>query len=267
MKTYRITEKDIQGMKPVAVGYKMFNHDFTTKHGSYNYKNENGNVVGTIHKVEGDIEECQWGLHFSRKPQDCFNFYECVQWNRFAKVEAYDQLIEGDSKCVTNILKIVQTYSFGEFIRLIQEDLQNGSNGVNRSNGVNWSDGVNRSYGVNWSDGVNGSYGIVKCEGISRSIFCYAVSGKLMAFNKPIIEERFNELIEKIKDFRWSPNFNNAEQLKGNLAWYETNIPAIVAVDNATAWSFMPAEMKAYIESLPEYDEEIFKLVTGVVEE
>lgn len=120
---------------------------------------------------------------------------------------------------------------------------------------------------MNGSDGVNWSYGIVKCEGISRSIFCHAVSGKLMAFNKPIIEERFNELIEKIKDFRWSPKFNNAEQLKGNLEWYETNIPAIVAVDNATAWSFMPAEMKAYIESLPEYDEEIFKLVTGVIEE
>lgn len=253
MKTYRITEKDIEGMKPVAVGYKIFNHDFTS--GSYDYKDANGNVVGTIHKVEGDIEECRWGLHFSLKPQDCFNFYECVQWNRFAKVEAYDQLVEGDSKCVTNILKIVQTYSFGEFIRLIQEDLQNVSNGVNWSNGVNGS------------NGVSGSYGIVKSEGISRSIFCYAVSGKLMAFNKPITEERFNKLIGTIKDFRWSPSFNNAEQLKGHLEWYETNIPAIVAVDNATAWSFMPAEMKAYIESLPEYDEEIFKLVTGVVEE
>ena len=147
------------------------------------------------------------------------------------------------------------------------------SNGVNWSNGVNGSYGVNRSYGVdrsngvNGSNGVSGSYGIVKSEGISRSIFCYAVSGKLMAFNKPITEERFNKLIETIKDFRWSPSFNNAEQLKGHLEWYETNIPAIVAVDNATAWSFMPAEMKAYIESLPEYDEEIFKLVTGVVEE
>ena len=336
MKTFRITENEIKDMKPVAVGYKIFRNDWTAKSNGYDYKDENGNVLNTIHKVDGDINECSWGLHFSLKPQDCFNFYESVQWNKFAKVEAYDQLLIGEEKCVTNILKIVEIYTFDEFINLIQKDLQNnkpngvsysnsvsvskgvseskgvslsdgvnwsngvngsygvyGSNGVDRSfgvdasDGVNWSNGVSSSYGVSesngvngsngvywsssvygsngvsWSEGVNNSYGISKCEGISKSIFCYKKSGKLMAFNKRITEERFNEIYAELIKFNWYPKFNNAEQLKGDLEWYETNIPAIVSVDNKTAWSSMPKKMLEYIKSLPEYDEKIFNKITG----
>ena len=312
MKTFRITENEIKDMKPVAVGYKIFRNDWTAKSNGYDYKDENGNVLNTIHKVNGNIKECKWGLHFSLKPQDCFNFYESVQWNKFAKVEAYDQLLIGEEKCVTNILKIVEIYTFDEFINLIQKDLQNNkpkgvslsdgvngsngvcaSNGVNGSNGVNWSYGVNGSYGVygsngvNWSygvygaegvnesngvntscgvsesNGVNRSYGILECEGISRAIFCYKKSGKLMAFNKRITEERFDEIFDELNSFGWYPKFNNAEQLKGDLEWYETNIPAIVSVDNKTAWSSMPEEMLKYIKSLPEYDEKIFNKITG----
>ena len=330
MKTFRITENEIKDMKPVAVGYKIFTNDWTSKSNGYDYKDENGNVLNTIHKVNGNIKECKWGLHFSLKPQDCFNFYESVQWNKFAKVEAYDQLLIGEEKCVTNILKIVEIYTFDEFINLIQKDLQNnkpngvnysngvsvskgvseskgvslsdgvnGSNGVYGSNGVNWSygvygaegvnwsygvygsngvdrsfgvdasngvnesNGVSSSYGVSESNGVNNSYGISKCEGISKSIFCYKKSGKLMAFNKRITEERFNEIYAELIKFNWYPKFNNAEQLKGELEWYKTNIPAIESVDNKTAWSSMPEEMLKYIKSLPEYDEKIFNKITG----
>ena len=45
MKTYRITEKDIEGMTPVAVGYKIFNHDYP----EYNAE--------IFEKIIGDIEE------------------------------------------------------------------------------------------------------------------------------------------------------------------------------------------------------------------
>lgn len=84
-----------------------------------------------------------------------------------------------------------------------------------------------------------------------------------MAFNKKITEERFNEIYGKLCSFGWYPKFNNSEELKGNLEWYETNIPAIVWVDNKRAWSFMPEEMKRYIQSLPEYNEKLFNKITG----
>ena len=242
MKTYRITEKEIEGMKPLAVGYKIFKPDWKANNG-YCYADENGNVLNSIHTVDGYIYMCKWGLHFSKKPQDCFNFYESVQWNSFAKVEAYDACLDSidGKKSVAKTLKIIKTYTFDEFIRLIQEDLQR--------KGVNWS------------------YGIAKCDGISCSIFCYKKSGKLYLFNKKTTQERYKDIMSKIQAFDWYPKFNNAEELKGNREWYETNIPDIVSVPNEVAWSFMPKDMKEYLQSLPEYSEKVFKKVTGKIDE
>ena len=76
MKTYQITENEIKGMPVLATGYKIFNNDWTTKNGKYDYRNKNGEVLDTIHKVDGDIRACSWGLHFSKLPHNCFNFYE-----------------------------------------------------------------------------------------------------------------------------------------------------------------------------------------------
>ena len=346
MRTYRISEEEIKGMKPVAVGYKAFPNNFVS-HG-YDFKDENGNIVGTIHKVDFDIAKHQWGLHFSEFPQDCFNFYAPLQWNKFAKVEAYDKVIRKNARIVTNIIKIVKVYSFDEFIYLIQQSFQydsvnesfgvhcssgirksngvdwsrgvylsdgvdnssgvnwsagvksskgvNRSNGVNESNGVNWGYGIRKSDGVDWSrnvnlsngvsgskgvnlsngvensrgvnlsNGVNKSYGITNCEAVSNCIFCFNQKGaKFKLFNKKVAEARINEVFSHIRDYGWYPKFNNAEELKGNLEWYETNISAIVNVPNKIAWSFMPDKMKQYIQSLPEYSEKIFRKVTGKI--
>ena len=84
-----------------------------------------------------------------------------------------------------------------------------------------------------------------------------------MLFNKRVSEERYNEVYQKIMNFNWYPKFNNAEELRGKLQWYETNIPAIVSVPSKVAWSFMPEEMEKYIKSLPEYNEKIFNKITG----
>lgn len=355
METYRISEEEIKGMPVLATGYKIFYNDWTTKHGDYNYKDENGNVVGTIHKVDGDIVECQWGLHFSEEPHNCFSFYESLPWYKYARVEAYGNVIRSQDgrKSVAQIIKIIETYSFDEFINIIQEKLESdgvlNSRGVSDSHGVSWSRGVAHSRGVAdshgvagsdgvlnsrgvlnscgvlnssgmaWSDGVlnscgvagsrgiqesngvsfsneiswsrsifkscgvllsggvsescgvsesNGvslSYGVLKSNGLHQGIFCYKKSGRLYLFNEHCTEERFNEVYEKLLSFRWDPKFHNAEELKGDLEWCETNIPAITSVDIETAWSLMPKEMLEYIQSLPEYNEEVFKKVTGQI--
>ena len=40
MKTYRISKEEIKGLKPVAIGYKVFNNDWTSKSGRYDYKDD-----------------------------------------------------------------------------------------------------------------------------------------------------------------------------------------------------------------------------------
>jgi hypothetical protein len=170
METKRISEKEIEGMPVLATGYKMFKNDWTTKHGQYDYKDEKGDVLGSIHKVEGELIKCKWGLHFSKLPHNCFNFYESIPWNKFAKVEAYKECFDVDDgkKSVASILKIIKIYTFDEFIDLIKKELQN-SDGVTNSKGVNYSDGVNYSYGVFNSKGVNDSKGVNNSDGVNYS--------------------------------------------------------------------------------------------------
>ena len=307
MNTYRIDKKDLKNKNVLAEGYKVFKNDWSTKHGNYCYADENGNVIGTFHKVDGNIEECKWGLHFSKNPFHCFNFYESVQWNKFAKVRAYENIIECGEKTVAQVIEIVETYTFDEFIEILKKydwlidkgiihsngvnyskgvnnskgvncsdgvnisygvnysKGVNNSKGVNRSNGVNDSDGVNYSKGVNNSKGVNHSYGITKCEGISNSCFCFGKSGKNILFNKKATEERIQQIKNNID---WYPIFNNAFEMKENVKeWYEVNIPSVLTIDNKTAWGKMPSEVLKYIQSLPEYNEKIFKKITGDIDD
>ncbi len=70
--------------------------------------------------------------------------------------------------------------------------------------------------------------------------------------------------MEEIRRFNWSPSFNNAFEMKKEKAyWFEVNIPKIFEIDNKTAWSTMPLEMKKYIQNLKEYNKEIFNKITG----
>lgn len=349
MGTHRITEQDIVGMPVLATGYKVFQNDWTAKWDNYDYKDKNGIVLNTIHKVDGEIAECKWGLHFCEKPEDCFSFYECVPWNKFAKVEAYGKVIKASdgTKSIAQILKIVEVYSFDDFTKLVPNDCQIkveggydvtrstyimggayikssssilGSKDINGSCDVSGGDnivgssdiygsryiaGSHHIYGGDEVDGsiylyggsyitysvtieggnnIHGGYricggnniwggykikggdhiwGASNCNGISRAIFCYNKSGSLMIFNKKCTVERFKAVFNNLRRFKWFPKFNNAIDLKGNLLWNETNIPEIKEVSKKVAWSTMPKEMEDYIKSLPEYNEKIFKKVTG----
>ena len=89
-----------------------------------------------------------------------------------------------------------------------------------------------------------------------------------MLFNKPISAERFYEVNNKLSS--WSPNFTNAEKLKqkyGNGKWFATPAPAITGRTAKEAYAEMPTELVDYIKSLPEYDEEIFRKITGADDE
>ena len=302
MKTYRINKEDLKNKEVLAEGYKIFEQGFKAR--DYCYADENGRVKGSFHKVDGSIQECKWGLHFSKNPFNCFNFYGSVQWNEFAKVQAYENVIDSKDgeKSVAQVLEIVETYTFNEFLEILkkynkEEYLSNGINhsygincsdginysdgincsyginrsdgincsyGINHSYGINCSNGINCSYGINYSDGINSSYGIVKSEAVSRSVFCYKFTGKFGLFNKIVSEKRINEVMEEIRRFNWSPSFNNAFEMKKEKAyWFEVNIPKIFEIDNKTAWSTMPLEMKKYIQNLKEYNKEIFNKITG----
>ena len=104
-----------------------------------------------------------------------------------------------------------------------------------------------------------------KCDGISRCIFCCGVSGKLMIFNKPVTEDRFEEVWYALGD--WHPDFTNAEALKEKYggAWKSTPASLISGRSAKEAYAEMPEALRAYIKTMPEYDEELFRAITEEV--
>lgn len=186
-----IDRKQIEGLEPVAEGYKIFNNDWTANYGNnYCYADENGNVEGVVHKQEGVIRICTNGFHFCESPLDCFNHYPCIQWNKFAQVKGYGQISRDNdsSKVAVEILEIIKVLTFDEFIEEIKkynncditDDISysngvskshaiNNSKGIDCSRGINSSRGINRSNGVSYSNGVNHSSGVICSNGVSNS--------------------------------------------------------------------------------------------------
>lgn len=105
-------------------------------------------------------------------------------------------------------------------------------------------------------------FGCRDCEGVSCCIFCYHTTGKLKLFNKDIPIGRFEKVMYDLISYGWYPKFTNAYELKGEKDWQEVYAPGIIGVSAKEAWKDIPPKMKEYIQSLPEYDEEIFRKIT-----
>ena len=131
--TKRVAPSMLDGKKPIAVGYKIFNYDWTG-YNDYSYADENGEVEGSVHTVTGDLEHCGWGLHYCENPVDCMRYRDLIQWNKFALVEAYDENIkrDNDDKSVCRTLKIKKVLSVDDMIKACKE-YQVNSSGISDS--------------------------------------------------------------------------------------------------------------------------------------
>ena len=89
-----------------------------------------------------------------------------------------------------------------------------------------------------------------------------------MIFNKPVTVERFNEVWCKLSS--WKPDFTNAQQLKrefGDNKWANTPVFKITGREASEVYAEMPRELREYIKAMPEYDDQIFKAITGEADE
>lgn len=151
----------------LATGYKIFTSDWGDRFNTHIYGTDE-DIVGSIHEFEDEIDY-KWGLEFYSNPLACFALDEPCQWNKFAKVEAYDQVIKNGSKRITNILKIVEIYTFDEFIKLTEKLGKGFDSGISGSYGILCGYGIRATSGVFGGSGISIGYGIRKSEGIYRS--------------------------------------------------------------------------------------------------
>ena len=99
-------------------------------------------------------------------------------------------------------------------------------------------------------------------------IFTCCKDGKrFYVFNKKVNPCRFNEIWDKVEELtnEGGPDRTDAQELKakhGNGNWEETPAKEIQGRSAKEAYADMPQELRSYIQSLPEYDEAIFKAIT-----
>ena len=282
-----------KNLKPV-ISYKAFEFDWTCR--GYDFGGP-----GKTSVFKGDISLCNAGFHSCLKIEDVFKYYQLLQSYKYAEIENYGEILysEEDSKICASKIKIIKELSFKEVIDIIKKQTKednsygvrdsygvHGSSGVSDSYGVSYSSGVSDSYGVSSSYGVSdsygvhgsygvrdsygvhGSYGVRYSSGVYKGIFCYDLPRQAYLFNKPVTEERVDEVrreIERLND-GWHPNFTNIKELylKVGSSWDKVPLYRLKDKTNAEAWADMPKATIEYLRSLPEFDAKVFEAVTGI---
>lgn len=117
---------------------------------------------------------------------------------------------------------------------------------------------------VKWDSGTNQRFRYGETgEKLEGKIF--RVDGDINAcsiFNKKSNKSRVKEVLCKIREFNWIPEFSNWYGIKGNQEWWAFCFPQLQYVDNDIAWSKMPQNMLDYIKELPEFSEAVWKELT-----
>ena len=155
MKTYEIKKSDLIGLEVLATGYKAVNYDNGTLQ-SFRYGEKGESLVGRVFKVDGNISECKWGLHFSKDPENVFNFYAPLGYNKYFKVNAYESVVDSTDgfKTVAQIIEFVEEYDIMQYIEIIKrfDRSMRSSNAVSYSNAVRGSNAVSV---IDWDKNVD----------------------------------------------------------------------------------------------------------------
>ena len=263
MKTFETTKE--KAGEFICEGYKAVAYDLSTPkaNNKFRYGKEDENIVGKIFSVDGDIKECQWGLHFSKDPAHVFNYYEPLGYNRYFKIKAYEKVIDtkdGD-KSVAQTIEFVEEYNLMQFLEIIKSfDRSSGGRNIY---GGSYIYGGSDIYGGSYIYGGNNCFGVRDCKGVYNCAFCFEKNGIAnRLFNKESTEKRCAAVIEKLKSFGWHPEFMNWSEVKGTKEWWAFCFPKLEEISNKAAWAKMPQKMLDYIKTLPEFDKEVFKAIT-----
>ena len=267
--------------KTMVKGYKVFNPDWTCMNKQYA-------CPGTF---EEDVNPsvCNVGMHFCKNAADCFRYYDFDPNNHVAEVIAHGTVAEGEDKCATNKLEIVREIPWAEVLEIVNTgkactgrcnsgDCNSGDcNSGNRNSG-NRNSGNRNSGDCNSGNRNSGNRNSGDWNKTSFSNGCFnTVSPKIYMFNKPTdwtlehwLNCRARYLLNQIDDcpleYIWFDSMTDEEKAAHPEA--ETTggyLKERTTADNARKWwAGLSANDRNIIFSLPNFDAEIFKEITGI---
>ena len=226
-------------------GYKVFNPDWTCR--GFQYK------VGETFVHNGDIEMCGSGFHFCRKASDCFSYYDFNSNNKVAEVEAIGLVETRGDKSVTDKIKIVREIKWMELLTIVNE----GNNCTGLCNSGDYNSG-------DWNS-TNYSTGFLNSE-----------QQPIYMFNQPTNmqrEEVYNLagiqiLNRNFENSWWIYSENMSAEEKAAHPEHETTGGYLKTVDFKTAckimWDNLDEEDKEAVRNLPNFDNDVFREITGI---
>ena len=257
-------------------GYKVFNPDWTCKGKQYT-------CPGTF---EEDVNPsvCNVGMHFCKNAADCFRYYDFDPNNHVAEVIAHGTVAEGKDKCATNKLEIVREIPWAEVLEIVNTgkactgrcnsgDWNSGNHNSGDHNSGDWNSGNRNSGDRNSGDWNSGDWNATSFSG-----GCFNTEQpKIYMFNKPTdwtLEQWFNcrarYLLNKIDDctleYVWLDDMTNEEKAEHPEAKTTGGyLKERTTADNARKWwAGLDAADRNEILSLPNFNAEIFKKITGI---
>lgn len=257
-------------------GFKVFNPDWTCRGKKYTCPG----------KFEEDvkIEICKYGMHFCRKAIDCFTYYSFSPDNKIAEVVAYGEIQEDGDKCCTNKLEIVREVSWHELLEIINTghgctgrgnsgNYNSGNFNSGSYNSGNFNSGHYNSGNFNSGDFNSGNYnsghynsGSYNSGSYNSGHFCSG-SHCIGDFNiANYANGSFNTIEQKIHLFNKPSNLTYKDLMCSKarvimLGMFET---VVQRISSQEWWNNLTNEERNEVMSIPNFDKEIFKKVTGI---
>ena len=286
-----IHQKKERFKKMSVKGYKVFNPDWTCRNFQYQ--------VGQTYEMEGPVIPCERGFHFCKNAADCFNHYAFNPENKVAEVIAHGTVMEEGDKCCTDKIEIVREISWQEVLTLVNvgKGCTGRCNTGNRNTGDwntgDWNTG-NRNTGDrntgdcntgDWNTGNRntgnrntGNRNTGDWNTTSFSGGCFNTEQpKIYMFNKPSdwtlqtwFDSRARYLLNQIDncplEYVWFDAMTDEEKAAHPEAKTTGGyLKKRTTADNARKWwAGLDAADRNVIFSLPNFDAEIFKEITGV---
>ena len=272
-------------------GYKVFNSDWTCRGKQYS-------CPGTFEEFVSP-SVCNVGMHFCKNAADCFRYYDFDPNNHVAEVIAHGTVAEDGNKCATNKLEIVREIPWAEVLEIVNTgkactgrcnsgDWNSGDRNSGNWNSGDWNSGDRNSGNCNsgnwnsgnWNSGDwnSGDWNSGDWNAASFSNGCFnTASTKIYMFNKPTdwtlghwLNCHARYLLNQIEDcpleYVYLSNMTDEEKAAHPEA--ETTrgyLKERTTADNARKWwAGLSADDRNVILSLPNFDAEIFKEITGI---
>ena len=255
-------------------GYKVFDPDWTCK--GFQYE------VGQTYEMDDEPKCCERGFHFCTKAADCFNFYGFNSDNKVAEVEALgdvDSQEEG-SKCCTNKIRIVRELTWHEVLDIVNSGkcCTGLGNSGNRNSG-DFNSGDRNSGNRNSGDRNSGDFNSGDWNKCSFSNGCFnTVEPRINLFNKPsewTYRDWLSSMAQRILigipcnlllwiDFGNMTDEEKAEHTESKTTGGYLKKTKVTNSERQTWWNELPDDDKQKVMSLPNFDADIFKEITGI---